>query len=300
MEIFVYLDILLIENIVINYFILLVTSKFSKNRSSNLRLFLGALTGAAYVAMMVCFPVIASNYNMWSKILLSALIVAISFSHESISGFFKTLAIFYVSTFIFAGSAYAFMTFNQSGGFIKNGIYYNLSQSKWSSLVLSIILAGIIIRIFMEIIQFRFAKDKLLVKLKISFENQSIDLSALIDTGNSLYDPLTNMPVVVVEYGAIKDILPQEIREIFEKYKDSDLACVTAMIANSKWLSRFRLIPFSSLGKDNGMLIGFKPDYIKIGEDKEKKGINNVIVGIYNNILSKNSRYRALLSPELI
>lgn len=300
MEIFVYLDILLIENVVINYFILLVTSKFSKNKSSNLRLFLGALTGAAYVALIVCFPAIASNYNMLSKILLSLLIVAISFSHENLSGFFKTLAIFYASTFIFAGSAYAFMTFNQGGGFVKNGIFYNLNQSKWSSLVLSVILAGIIIRIFMEIVQFKFSKDKLLVKIKIGFENQAIVLSALIDTGNSLYDPLTNMPVIVVEYGAIKDILPEEIREIFEKYKDSDLAWATAMIANSKWISRFRLIPFSSLGKENGMLIGFKPDYIKIGDDKDKKGISNVIVGIYNNILSKNSRYKALLSPELI
>lgn len=302
MEIFVYLDILILENIVINYFILLVTSKFSKNRTSNLRLFMGALTGAVYIALVIYFPIIEVNYNMGAKFILSILMIAISFPLEGISGFFKTLAIFYVSTFIFAGAAYAFLTLNQSGGFIQNGMFYNFKESKWTSLMLSIILAGIIIRIFMEILQYRYVKDKLLVNLQIAFESQAIDLAALIDTGNSLHDPLTNMPVIVVEYGAIKEILPQEIKEIFEKSKDSDLACVTAIISNSKWISRFRLIPFSSLGKDNGMLIGFKPDYIKIGEEKDKKreNNNNVIIGIYNNILSKNSKYKALLNPELI
>lgn len=300
MEIFVYIDILILENIVINYFILLVTSKFSKNRTSNLRLFLGALAGALYVAIIICFPRIEASYNMWAKVFLSMLMVAISFSFKKISGFFRTLAVFYVSTFIFAGATYAFMSLNQSGSFVKSGILYNFQESKLTSLVLSIILAGIIIRIFMEILQYRYVKEKLLVNLKIAFESQTIDLAALIDTGNSLHDPLTNMPVIVVEYRAIKEILPQEIREIFETSKDDDLESVTSIVANSRWISRFRLIPFSSLGKDNGMLIGFKPDYIKIGEDKDKKGINNVIVGIYNNILSKNSRYKALLSPELI
>ena len=44
------------------------------------------------------------------------------------------------------------------------------------------------------------------------------------------------------------------------------------------YISRFRLIPFSSIGKQNGMLIGFKPDeaYIKFDGVYTKK--QNVIV----------------------
>jgi stage II sporulation protein GA (sporulation sigma-E factor processing peptidase) len=49
------------------------------------------------------------------------------------------------------------------------------------------------------------------------------------------------------------------------------------------------------------MLIGFKPDYIEIdGEDEKKKGIKDVIVGIYSKTLSRNRSYRALLSPDLL
>lgn len=139
-----------------------------------------------------------------------------------------------------------------------------------------------------------------MIPLKIAFGNGTTELSALVDTGNSLYDPLTNSPVVVVEFSAIKNILPMEIQSIFDESKENDLDSVTKIVSDSRWLSRFRLIPFTSLGKENGMLIGFRPDYIEVGENTEKKGVTDVIIGIYNRALSKNNNYNALLSPELV
>ena len=48
------------------------------------------------------------------------------------------------------------------------------------------------------------------------------------------------------------------------------------------------------------MMIGFRPDYIEIGADDGKRGIRDVIVGIYNRTLSADEQYRALMNPELI
>jgi stage II sporulation protein GA (sporulation sigma-E factor processing peptidase) len=296
----IYLDVLFLENVVMNYLILLVTAKFSKSQASNLRLLLGALVGAAYVVVLITLPNVKVYYTFGAKILLSIVIIAVAFSPNKLSTFIKTLAVFYVSTFIFAGAALAFIYFNQSEGFVRNGIIYAFWQSKWTFLFLSIAMVGIIVRVFMEVLQHRFVKDKLLIPLKISFERKIIDMSALVDTGNSLHDPLSDLPVIVVEFKAIQNILPEEIQNIFVQSKENDLSSVTSIVSGSKWLARFRIIPFSSLGKENGMLIGFKPDYIEIGENKDRKGINNVIVGIYNRTLSKNERYRALLSPDLV
>ncbi|NLP08484.1 MAG: sigma-E processing peptidase SpoIIGA, partial [Clostridiaceae bacterium] len=53
-------------------------------------------------------------------------------------------------------------------------------------------------------------------------------------------------------------------------------------------------------GKENGMLLGFRPDYIEIGAADGKKDIRDVIIGIYNRTLSANDQYRALMNPELI
>ncbi|MDF2986911.1 MAG: sigma-E processing peptidase SpoIIGA [Eubacterium sp.] len=295
----IYLDILLLENLVINYLILYVTAKFSKLRVSTLRLFAGAAVGALYVIFIILQPV-KIYYTTFAKILLSFFIIAITFSPRKVLPFLKTLVIFYISTFIFAGAALAFLFFNQQGGFVRNGIVYVFGQSKWSLMFFSIVTVGIIIKIFMEVIQSRIIKDKLLIPVKIAFDNRMIDLPALVDTGNSLKDPLTNLPVMVVEFKALEELLPEEIRSIFENSKENDLNCVTATISTSKWFSRFRLIPFSSLGKENGMLIGFKPDFIEVGEEEEKRDIKNVIVGIYNRSLSRNEKYKALLGPELV
>jgi len=237
---------------------------------------------------------------MFAKVLLSIFIIAVTFSPRKVLPFIKTLVIFYISTFIFAGATLAFLFFNQQGGFVRNGIVYVFGQSRWSLMVFSFLTVGIIIKIFWEVIQSRITKERLLISVKISFDNRLIGLSALIDTGNSLKDPLTNIPVMVVEFKALQELLPIEIKSIFENSQEDDLNCVSAIISKSKWFSRFRLIPFSSLGKENGMLIGFKPDFIEIGEGEERRDIQNVIVGIYNRSLSRNEKYKALLGPELV
>lgn len=296
----IYLDILILENLVINYLILTVTAKFSRLRVSTLRLFAGSIVGALYVVFIILQPDIKIYYTTSAKVLLSIFIIAVTFSPRKVLPFIKTLVIFYISTFIFAGAALAFLFFNQQGGFVRNGIVYVFGQSKWSLMVFSFLTVGIIIKIFWEVIQSRITKDRLLISVKISFDSRVTDLSALIDTGNSLKDPLTNIPVMVVEFKALQELLPVEIKSIFENSQEDDLNSVTAIISKSKWFSRFRLIPFSSLGKENGMLIGFKPDFIEIGEGEERRGIKNVIVGIYNRSLSRNEKYKALLGPELV
>jgi stage II sporulation protein GA (sporulation sigma-E factor processing peptidase) len=295
----IYIDVLVLENIVMNYLILAMTAKFSKSKTSGFRLFSGALVGASYVIIMLLLPDVKIYYTAFAKIVLSMVIVTVAFAPGKLKDFFKTLAIFYISTFIFAGAAFALLYINQTGGFIRNGMVYVFWETKWTVLFLSIIMVGIIGRIFWEIIQNKFIKQKQLIEVRIVFEEQVIEVAALVDTGNSLYDPLTKMPVVIVEFNAVKTILPSDIQKIFEQSNEEDLDSITGIISNSSWLSRFRLIPFSSLGKENGMLIGFRPDYIEIG-GQERKGIKDVIIGIYNRALSKDENYRALLSPELI
>lgn len=296
----IYIDILILQNVVMNYLILFMTSKLSKTRISNLRLFLGSLVGASYVVFLLLFPDIEIYYTTAAKILLSFFIVAVTFYPPKFKSFMRILAIFYISTFIFAGAAFAFLYFNNTGGLIQNGIFYIFDDSRWSMLFFSVVTVCIIVKIFWDLIQERLIKDNLCIPLKIVFENGMIDLFALVDTGNTLHDPLTNVPVVVVEFNAIKNILPEDIQNIFEESEEEDLIRATKIISHSKWFSRFRLIPFTSLGKENGMLIGFKPDYIEIGENTDKKGVSDVIVGIYNRALSNNNNYNALLSPELV
>lgn len=299
----IYLDIVILENIVINYLILLVTSRFSKNKASSLRLFLGSLLGTVYLVLMILLPDMKVYTTVLSKVLLSIVMVAITFNINRITVFLKTLALFYASTFLFAGAGFALMFFKRDWGIMRNGVVMTpmtLLDTTWTELLLAIGVTLIILRIVWDAIQSRAIKEKPLVQVSITFDERAIEVSALVDTGNSLHDPLSNMPVVVVEYTAIKALLPEEIRSIFEHETENDLNTVTATISCSNWFSRFRLIPFTSLGKENGMLIGFRPDFIEIGENDGRKSVHDVIVGIYNKGLSRNQQYRALMNPELM
>ena len=289
----IYLDVLILENIVMNYLILWTTGKILKTRTSNLRLFIGALLGACYAAFLIVKPGIRFYFTATATFILSLVMVAVTFSPEKIGNFIKTLAVFYVSTFVFAGATFAFFYMNSEGTLVQNGLLYVFWESKWITVVFSILTSIIILRVFLEVIQQKFLKEKLITHLKVIFDSKEINMSALIDTGNSLQDPITNMPVIIVEFSAIKEILPLEICNIFEEVKEQDFSSITSKLYNSDWFSRFRLIPFSSLGKENGMLIGFKPDY---GE----KGISDVVIAIYNKVLAKGKNYKALLGPDLL
>ena len=65
-------------------------------------------------------------------------------------------------------------------------------------------------------------------------------------------------------------------------------------------MSKLKFIPFSSLGKQNGMLLGIKPEYIKVISNETETVNENVIIGIYNKSLTKRGEYRALVGIDLI
>jgi stage II sporulation protein GA (sporulation sigma-E factor processing peptidase) len=281
-----------------NYIILWVTARFSKEYTSFLRLLFGALAGAVY-AVIIFFPSLRFIYTLTFKILLSFFIIVISFFPQSLKQFLKILSIFYIVSFVFGGAAFGLFYFTNLGAIISNGVFY-ISNFPVKLLLLSSLISFFIIKFAWTAIQNRISKENIYILIDIVFENKIINLKGLIDTANSLHDPISNFPVIVVEYNAIKKILPDEIVEIFEKSKEDDLKLISSIMSNSKWISRFRLIPFSSLGKQNGMLLGFKPDQVFINDLDNKKEIKNIIIGVYNNKLSKDESYSALLHPELM
>ncbi len=297
----VYADVLFAVNFLINFILLWTTGKIAKIRVEFVRLAIGASLGAIYAVIMF-FPALRIYYTIIAKVLFSMLLIAVTFNIEKVKEYTKTLAIFYFVSFSFGGAVLGLFYFTDAGrsfgAFLSNGIiYFNLP---WKILLISVVVSYLIITAVWHLMRKRINSENYCIPLSIIFDARSVNLNALIDTGNSLYDPISKFPVVIVEFLAIKEILPEEIQKIFIDSGENDLNLVYAVISDSKWVSRFRLIPFSSLGSRNGMLIGFKPDGIDILGGDERKGVSDIIVGIYNHRLSKNEEYRALLHPEII
>ena len=52
--------------------------------------------------------------------------------------------------------------------------------------------------------------------------------------------------------------------------------------------------------QQNGMLIGFKADKIKIDINDNIEDLKNIIIGIYNGKFSKSEKYSALIGLDIL
>ena len=295
----IYIDVLFLENIAINFLILAITGYISKFKAGSARLLAGSFIGAMYV-LAAFLPGTEMYFTITAKIVLSFVMVAVTFWPEKIKDFIKLTLFFYLVSFVFGGAVFGLYYFlNPEGGMVSNGIY-NISGFPIKTLLVSIIFTYIVIRICWDIIKSKAIRENVMATVLIKLENKEVTINALIDTGNSLRDPISNIPVMIVEFEAIKGILPEKVNEIFLNGMETNLEMVVQEISKTDWASRFRLIPFNSLGKMNGMLIGFRPDRVEVEIKEVKKDSQEVVIGIYNRNLSKDESYRALLSLELV
>ena len=154
------------------------------------------------------------------------------------------------------------------------------------------------------ILAFKFVKTKiskkdLLCNITIKINGKEIKTKAMIDTGNMLKEPITNIPVVVVEHTLLKEIIPKEILENMDNILAGDFKEIPEEIQN-EYMLKLKVIPFTSLGKQNGMLLGVKAESLKVEEEDNIKDINKVIIGMYNKKLSRKNEYSALLGLEAV
>lgn len=295
---YIYAEYLILENLIINYIILYITKKFTRTQTSTIRLLIASLIGALYT-LVVFFPSLIFMTRFIVKISISILIIIVAFNPIDLTNFVKQIATFYVVSFVFAGAALALFYFTNGFSLTSRGIFY-IKDFPVKLLITAVILSGLLIKATWGFIQMKIRKNKIFVPIKIRLNNKQVEITALLDTGNSLKDPITESPVIIVEFSAISMLFPREVQDIFLKYNENNLEVVSAILSSEKGNIKFRLIPFKSIGKENGMLLGFKPDLVVIEEEGEEKVITDIVIGIYNSHLSSDDKYMALLHPEVL
>ena len=149
-----------------------------------------------------------------------------------------------------------------------------------------------------KVVKYRLRKNDMFCKIEIFLKEKHIKINAMIDTGNMLKDPITKEPVIVVEKSILYELIPYKILDNLDEIIGGDSKLDENDII--EYVSKFRVIPFSSLGRENGILLGFKPNKVITYIDSNKEELNNVIIGIYNKKLSKKDKYNALIGLEIL
>ena len=288
----IYIDVILIENLLMNYIILFATAVVLKLKVKHVRLILASLVGAIYTIISYVSGLrIYSNFLL--KLILSIIIIYIAFNPQNLKKTLKFTLIFYLTSFVFGGAAFALIYVVKPQELLKNNGLV-LSSNSLKIIFISAIIAFIVIIIGFKVVKNKISAKDMYCDIEIKLNNKKIETKAMIDTGNLLKEPITNTPVVVVEHTLLYECIPKEILNHIEDILGGDFSKIPDEI-KQEYISRLKVIPFSSLGKQNGMLLGIKADGIEIKDEDEEKKVDNVIIGIYNKSLTKRGEYRALL-----
>ena len=293
----IYIDVVLIENLIMNYIIIYATAIVLKYKKSHLRFFLASLLGAIYT--IISYTSALEVYtSIILKILLSIIIVYIAYNPQTMKKMWKDIVIFYLVSFVFGGVAFSLIYIvKPQEVLMKNGLFLGTYPLK--TIALGTIVAFILIILTVKIIKTKISKKDMFCDIEIKINEEVIRTKAIVDTGNLLKEPITNTPVIVVEHTLLYNCMPKEILNNTENILGGDIEKIPKEI-REKYMPKLKIIPFSSLGKQNGMLIGIKPDYIEIKNEENSIRRENVIVGIYNKSLTNRGEYRALIGIELI
>ncbi|MBQ4040608.1 MAG: sigma-E processing peptidase SpoIIGA [Oscillospiraceae bacterium] len=267
----IYIDFLFLINTAANYLLLLASAKICDIYALRRRIFLGALLGGIY-------SVIASvpNYEYLNTLAAKALcaIAMTLFAFGFRKSFLRILCIFITVSAALGGIVYA-VSLGSSGVFSPPGL---------RSLALSFVLSlGIIAIVFR-----RTGKTTAEThKIHISCFGNSIELTAIVDTGNSLKDPISGAPVVIIGTDEIKPLLPRELYRLISTLKPAE---AMEALSGTVHADKFRLLPYSAVGIENSMLLALRADVKIDGETAPK-----TLVALSPTKVSDGGAYSALM-----
>lgn len=242
----IYIDLHFLINLLADYLLCLTTGRFCGLVLRRRRYFFAALLGAAYSAA-VLFPRLHFLASPMCKLLCMLIMGYMAFGAEE-----RPLR----CTLAFAGISAAFgggiWALSMAGG-------APLLPLSLRTLALSFALCYAALSLF-----FRAAgrlPEKTRLSVKLGFLGIEKEFFALVDTGNSLSDPVSGCAVMLVCPHVLKAALPELSPVELLQYADirEDLK------------GRFRLISYKAVG-GSGLLAAFRPDYLSI-DGKERRDV---------------------------
>lgn len=166
----IYLDVVFIENVCMNSIILFTTGLVTKVKCKMVRIFISSILGALYViAKYIGSSQILSN--IFIQIGLSIAMIYIAFLPTNIKSLFKYVIIFYLTSFVFGGCAFALLYYVK-----PQEILYNNGQLTGTYPIKIAFLGAIIglgiLNIAFKIIKNRLSKNDMFCDVTIGYNRK--------------------------------------------------------------------------------------------------------------------------------
>lgn len=292
----IYLDVFFMVNFLMDLLILLIVGKLLKCTATHFRSVLAAIFGAAFICIMITKPL---GNQVLEKLItyfgISFGMVRIAYGMKGLKNNLKAFLLLYLVTFLFGGIMNALYYYSEFGSVLRNVVMGTLFPDTSIPLFLVIsIVSFVILKVLFSVFMKHREQSNDLYEVRICYQDREIRVKALVDTGNSLREPVCNRPVHVIEFETLKVLLDESFQQmIYGFYNDYD-------VQSAIYSDVIKVIPFHSLGKTSGIILGIKIDHMYIAKDGEEMKVTEPILGIYNQKLSHNSDYQMLIHPEVM
>lgn len=257
----VYVDVLIILNTLVNYFILLSIRKITRSHTSRWRIALGSLAGG--VSSMLIFLEHLGAVMTILKLVTAILMTVITFGIKPLKSLFKKLFWLFAISFVFGGLMFAVYIFFDTDILIyTNGIvYFDIDVT---FLVVCSVFSYIVITVITKFTDKKAPKSQEYY-VSIQQNGKMVSCKALMDTGNNLREPFSSLPVVMIE------------KKLFNQFHIPD--------------EKLRLIPVSTVNGE-ALVRAFRPDFLQINDFKTDK------IYIGESIVS-HEEYKIILNINL-
>lgn len=282
----VYADILFLINLIMMLFILYCTGLFLKAKPSALNLVFGAIVASGGYCLIALWDKLLYLRNIPGYLFLELLTIYITYMPKNIKLLLKLWITVNCFAFFIGGLISALFYYTNIGRSIGDNIAYSISRMSFKLILSSTALSYIVIKTVYSIFRSSVMKKQIKYSVEIILGEKKATFTAIGDTGNSLKDCVTDQKVIITEFDVIKDILPEP--ELITR----DLYTYITVHGNK---IQARLIPYKSLGNENGLLFCFKPHRVYI----DGAEYTEIMIGVSFMKLSDKGSFKGLINTEI-
>ncbi|WP_435368221.1 sigma-E processing peptidase SpoIIGA [Paenibacillus polysaccharolyticus] len=301
----VYVDLIFLTNLCIDGALIGLTAWMRQTKLVWWRWLLSAIVGALYVVMMFV-PQFDFLFTFLIKFGFSLVMLSIAFGYKGLQAFVRTLGTFYVINFVAAGGILGVHYMLQSSGELFNGIWFTASGGMSFDLKVAFWFTFIVffaVLILFKIVQGAKRKsDRMstyLGQVEVRIDEVVVSCTGLLDTGNQLTDPLSRMPVMVMEVSLWQTMLPDSWNSRLKNESPENLIMELDQ-KHFRWQDRLRLVPYRGINKGTAFMMAVKPDRVTVTMDGTDYVTTKVLIGLDGGVLSSDGKYQAVIHPELV
>jgi stage II sporulation protein GA (sporulation sigma-E factor processing peptidase) len=295
-----YLDVIWLLNLFIDLLLLQLTAFILKRDVTKRRLIAGALIASVFIFFLFT-PAAGVMYHPLFKLAYSIVIVLAVFGYGRFYAFVQVLFMFYFVSFMIGGGMFALHYFMQGSGTILSGIASQATPFgdvfSWAFVVIGFPCFWFFSRQRIRQIKAKKIRYDQVVSVEIEVEKARIEAKGFIDSGNHLHDPITKTPVMILELEQFRESFPAEL---IRRAKEPEALFEEERGLPFEWETRIRLIPYRGVGAKHNFLLAFKPDAVKITQNREVYECKKVFVGLNDDRLSGEGEFNCIVHPKLL